>query len=79
MHHLGSHFTPMKKGTPMTVETHLATLQEKHTRLESRITSELQRPAADLETVQTLKKQKLRLKEEMERLRHCGDQRRHAA
>lgn len=63
----------------MTVETHLATLQEKHTRLESLIDGELQRPAANLETVQTLKKQKLRLKEEIERLRHYGDLRRHAA
>lgn len=63
----------------MTIQAHVATLQEKHHRLESMISEELQRPAANLETVQTLKKQKLLLKEEIERLRQYGEPQRNAA
>ena len=46
---------------------HLASLQAKHAGLEARIVSELQRPAPDVSALATLKKQKLRLKDEMAR------------
>ena len=46
---------------------HLAALEAKHAGLEARIDNELQRPAPDTGIVATLKKQKLRLKDEMAR------------
>ncbi|GAO38259.1 hypothetical protein SCH01S_10_00690 [Sphingomonas changbaiensis NBRC 104936] len=46
---------------------HLASLQAKHAGLEARIVSELQRPAPDPSALATMKKQKLRLKDEMAR------------
>lgn len=46
---------------------HTAALQAKHAGLEARIVSELQRPAPDTAAVANLKKQKLRLKDEMTR------------
>lgn len=46
---------------------HLAALQAKHAGLEARIVSEMQRPAPDMATIVSLKKQKLRLKDEMAR------------
>ena len=46
---------------------HLAALQAKHAGLEARIVNELQRPAPDTAVVASLKKQKLRLKDEMAR------------
>ena len=46
---------------------HLAALQTKHAGLEARIVSELQRPAPDMAALASLKKQKLRLKDEMTR------------
>jgi hypothetical protein len=52
----------------MTLQAHYATVQEKHHKLEGIITDELHRPSPDLALLQTLKKQKLLLKEEMERL-----------
>lgn len=45
--------------------SHVAALQAKHEGLERRIREELNRPAPDESMVQTLKKQKLRLKEEI--------------
>lgn len=46
---------------------HLAALQAKHAGLEARIVRELQRPAPDEAIIVSLKKQKLRLKDEMTR------------
>jgi hypothetical protein len=46
---------------------HLAALQAKHAGLEARIDHELQRPAPDLAALASLKKQKLRIKDEMTR------------
>ncbi len=63
----------------MTVHAHLAMLHDKHDKLETLITDENHRPSPDLSLLQTLKKQKLLLKEEMERLRQLGDPRRDAA
>jgi hypothetical protein len=53
----------------MSLHSHLATLQNKHTKLEGMIGSESHRPMPDFGLISTLKKQKLLLKEEMERVR----------
>ena len=45
--------------------SHVAALQAKHEGLEQRIRDEMARPAPDSTTIQTLKKQKLRIKEEL--------------
>ena len=46
---------------------HLAALQAKHAGLEARIVNELQRPAPDTSALASLKRQKLRIKDEMAR------------
>ena len=43
--------------------SHVAALQAKHEGLEQRIREELNRPAPDSSMIQSLKKQKLRIKE----------------
>ena len=53
----------------MSMQTHYMTIQEKHSRLESMIAAESRRPSPDIGLLQTWKKQKLLLKEEMVRLR----------
>ena len=45
--------------------SHVAALQAKHEGLERRIHEEMSRPAPDSWMIQTLKKQKLRIKEEL--------------
>lgn len=47
------------------VSSHLNALQIKHAGLEAQLRDELARPAPDTATIQRLKKQKLRLKEEI--------------
>ncbi|MEE4205874.1 MAG: YdcH family protein [Erythrobacter sp.] len=47
--------------------SHVQALQSKHAGLEARLRDEMARPAPDAARVQSLKKQKLRLKEEIER------------
>ncbi|TCP37118.1 YdcH family protein [Sphingomonas sp. BK235] len=47
---------------------HLSALEAKHATLEQRIASESQRPAPDTIVIAGLKKQKLRLKEEIDSL-----------
>ena len=47
------------------VSSHLQALQTKHAGLEARLRDELARPFPDAATIQAIKKQKLRLKEEM--------------
>jgi hypothetical protein len=47
----------------------LRTLEERHAALETRIAEEDNRPRPDAETLARMKREKLRLKEEMERLR----------
>ena len=63
----------------MTVYAHLSMLQEKHSKLETIIGQEHHRPSPDLAMLQTLKKQKLLLKEEIERLRSVDQPRLDAA
>jgi hypothetical protein len=47
----------------------LRTLEERHAALEARIADEDNRPRPDPEALTRLKREKLRLKEEMERLK----------
>jgi hypothetical protein len=53
----------------MSLNTRLDALKERHASLETRICDEDQRPRPDAEALMRLKVEKLRLKEEMERLR----------
>lgn len=63
----------------MTLQAHYAMIEEKHQRLEALVTEETRRPSPDIAMLQTLKKQKLLLKEEMERIRQLETQRLDAA
>jgi hypothetical protein len=53
----------------MAMEAHLEELNEKHRQLDAFILEELQHPSVDTLRIMELKKEKLRLKEEIERLR----------
>lgn len=50
--------------TPVPAHTHA--LQSKHAGLEARLREEMNRPNPDAVTIQALKKQKLRIKEELQ-------------
>jgi hypothetical protein len=52
----------------MNLQARIETLKDRHANLEARIASEDSRPAPDSETMSLLKREKLRLKEEMARL-----------
>jgi hypothetical protein len=52
----------------MTLQARIETLKDRHAHLEALIASEDRRPAPDSETMGSLKREKLRLKEEMARL-----------
>jgi hypothetical protein len=54
----------------MALDAHLVELSEKHRSLDRKIEEELARPSADALKVAELKRQKLRLKDEIERLKH---------
>jgi len=51
-------------------EKHIASLQDKHAELEQAIASENTRPSPDELLIQELKRQKLRIKDEIERIAH---------
>jgi hypothetical protein len=53
----------------MTLAGHLAELSEKHRSLELKIQEEMARPSADELQVSRLKKEKLRIKDEMLKLK----------
>ncbi len=55
----------------MAMESHLAELDEKHKQLDCFISEELQHPSVDTLKITELKREKLRIKEEIERLRHA--------
>ncbi|HST75531.1 MAG TPA: YdcH family protein [Acetobacteraceae bacterium] len=57
----------------MSLQSHLEALRERHAFLETRIADEDQRPRPDTESLTRLKLEKLRLKDEMERLRNHND------
>jgi hypothetical protein len=52
----------------MSLEVHIHELHERHRQLEAEIEREMLSPASDDLTISELKKRKLRLKEEIERL-----------
>jgi hypothetical protein len=56
----------------MSMQSHLTELEKKHQALESEINECLTHPAVDDLTVVELKRRKLHLKDEIERLRHNG-------
>ncbi len=57
----------------MSLFTHLNMLEDKHTKLEGMLAHETLRPMPDFSVIQTLKKQKLLIKEEMERIRRLQE------
>jgi hypothetical protein len=54
----------------MTLSTRLDSLKTRHASLDARIVDEDHRPRPDTQALAQLKLEKLRLKEEMERVRH---------
>jgi len=52
------------KESPM-VSSHANALQSKHAGLESRLRDEMSRPSPDAAAIQAIKRQKLRIKEEL--------------
>jgi hypothetical protein len=54
----------------MALDAHIVELSEKHRALDRKIEEEQARPTADPLKIADWKRQKLRLKDEMERLRH---------
>ena len=56
----------------MSMQSHLAELEKKHQALEEQINDCLTHPAVDGLKVVELKRRKLLLKDEIERLRHSG-------
>ncbi|WP_102961165.1 YdcH family protein [Mangrovicella endophytica] len=53
----------------MSLDTHLATLEQRHSALDDEISSALTKPAMSDEEIRELKRRKLQLKDEIERLR----------
>lgn len=53
----------------MSLFTHIKSLEEKHNLLDSEIYNEISRPLPDFVRVTDLKKQKLKIKEELSQLR----------
>jgi hypothetical protein len=56
---------------------HLAELSEKHRMLDTKIREEMARPSADEIRIAQWKREKLRLKDEMEKLQRTNGQLRH--
>ncbi|HKJ73672.1 MAG TPA: DUF465 domain-containing protein [Alphaproteobacteria bacterium] len=54
----------------MTVQAHLESLSEQHSHLEQEITDEFHRPNPDSLKLTALKREKLRIKEEIDKLEH---------
>lgn len=54
----------------MTMEDRVESLKARHARLEQEITDEVHRPLPDTVHVTELKRQKLKIKEEIQRLQH---------
>ncbi len=56
----------------MSMQEHVDSLRGKHSRLEQQIDEELHRPLPNQTMVSRLKKEKLRIKEEIEHIRPAG-------
>ena len=52
----------------MSLDVHISELRERHKKLEAEISKELLHPSSDHLEIQNLKRKKLKLKEEIERL-----------
>lgn len=57
----------------MTVESHLAELKRRHLAIDTKISTEQKRPAKDPLELAALKREKLTLKDEIERLRRQSE------
>jgi hypothetical protein len=57
----------------MSLVTHLESLEMKHTQLEEEIAAQAGRPLPDFMMITMLKKQKLHIKEELERLSYLSE------
>ena len=53
----------------MTIEAHLATLEKKHFALEEELHTAMTHPSSDDRTIADIKRRKLRIKDEIERIR----------
>lgn len=53
----------------MTIEAHLATLEKKHFALEEELHAAIKQPSAEDQAIADIKRRKLRIKDEIERLR----------
>jgi hypothetical protein len=53
----------------MSLQSRIETLKDRHATLDGRIADEDHRPQPDIEALSRMKREKLKLKEEMERLR----------
>lgn len=53
----------------MSIEAHLATLEKKHFALEEELHEAMTRPSYEDETIADIKRRKLRIKDEIERIR----------
>lgn len=62
-----THLAQLDQHTAPAASPHVNALQSKHETLEARLRDEQGRPAPDAEMIQEIKKQKLKLKEEIER------------
>jgi hypothetical protein len=71
--HTSRPFNTQTEGN-MTLAGHLAELSEKHRILEARIQEEMARPGADDLQISRLKKEKLKIKDEMIKLQGNGQQ-----
>lgn len=58
----------------MPMQEHVESLRSKHARLEELIQEELHRPLPDQGVISRLKKEKLKIKEQIERLRSASEQ-----
>jgi hypothetical protein len=58
----------------MPMQEHVESLRSKHARLEELIEEELHRPLPDQGVISRLKKEKLKIKEQIERLRSASGQ-----
>lgn len=56
----------------MHIESHLATLSDKHQKLDKIILNEEHRPSPDSVVLHDLKREKLKLKDEIERFKKTG-------
>lgn len=56
----------------MTIEAHLAELERKHQALEAELAEELTHPSSDDLKIRELKRRKLQVKDEIERIRHVS-------